>query len=192
MNSRDQAKWDRVYATDQHGFYPPAMVLQMQSHLLPHRGTALDLACGLGRNAVFLSRHGLETFAWDISGEAIRRLEDYARAEGLSMTTEVRDICANPPEENRFDVIVVSHFLDRSLIPRLGPALAAGGVLFYQTFTRLKVNDSGPVNPDYLLRKNELLEIFAAYELLFYQDSADAGDLNLGLRNEAMIVVRKH
>ncbi|MDX1519453.1 MAG: methyltransferase domain-containing protein [Gammaproteobacteria bacterium] len=191
MNREDQAKWDRIYASNQHGFFPPALVLRMQSHLLPFRGTALDLACGLGRNAVFLCQHGLSTSAWDISGEAIRRLDEYASAEGLAITTEVRDVSTQPPEPDSFDVIVVSHFLERTIMPALGQALTPGGLLFYQTFTRLKVTDTGPENPDYLLEENELLETFAGLELLFYCDNRDVGDTGQGLRNEAMIVVRK-
>jgi 2-polyprenyl-3-methyl-5-hydroxy-6-metoxy-1,4-benzoquinol methylase len=191
MNSELRDKWDRVYAGDQHGFFPPCMVLKRQSFLLPRHGRALDLACGLGRNAIYLCRQGLETHAWDISTEAIRKLDNYAQHEGLNIRAEVRDIATTPPDENSFDVIVVSHFLERSLMPSLPAALTAGGLLFYQTFTRLKVNDIGPTNPDYLLKSNELLQTFADLEVLFYSDNADAGDLEQGIRNEAMIVVRK-
>jgi len=191
MNSTDQTKWNRIYTMNQHGFYPPAMVLQMHSHLLPRHGTALDLACGKGRNAIYLCRHGLTTTAWDISNEAINQLNEYARSEGLSIDAQVRDVSGHPPEQNRFDVIVVSHFLDRTLMSSLIDALKTNGLLFYQTFTRLKVNETGPTNPDYLLEKNELLETFGHLDVLFYCDNADVGDTKQGLRNEAMIVVRK-
>lgn len=191
MDSTDQTKWDHIYTVNQHGFYPPAMVLQMQSHLLPRHGAALDLACGKGRNAIYLCRHGLTTTAWDISNEAINQLNEYARSEGLSISAQVRDVSSHPPKENRFDVIVVSHFLDRTLLPSLIDALKTNGLLFYQTFTRLKVNETGPKNPDYLLEKNELLKTFGHLDVLFYCDNSDVGDTKKGLRNEAMIIVRK-
>ncbi|MCG8324075.1 MAG: methyltransferase domain-containing protein [Thiotrichales bacterium] len=191
MDAALQEKWDRIYATDQHGSFPPCKLLQMQSHLLPRNGVALDLACGLGRNAIHLCRHGLTTHAWDISNQAILKLNEYLQHEGLSITTEVRDVCANPPGKNRFDVITVSHFLDRSLMPALIGALKENGLLFYQTFTRLKISDTGPTNPDYLLERHELLKTFSEQDIVFYCDNGDIGDTQQGLRNEAMIVVRK-
>ncbi len=191
MDTSAQKKWDQIYSTGQHGFFPPAMVLQMQSHLLPRQGKALDIACGLGRNAIQLCKHGLDTYAWDISGEAINRLNEYCANERLAVSTEVRDVAAHPPADTSFDVIVVSHFLDRGLIPAFVNALKQDGLIFYQTFTRTKVSDVGPSNPEYLLENGELLQLFSGLQLLFYNDNADVGNPDAGLRNEAMIVARK-
>lgn len=191
MDIATQEKWNQVYANQQHGFFPPAMILQMYSHLLPAQGTALDLACGLGRNAIHLSRNGLTTTAWDISSEAIQQLNEYVQKEGLTITADVRDLQSEPVPADSFDIIVVSHYLDRSLVNDIINALKAGGLLFYQTFTKLKVADVGPKNPDYLLDKGELLDLFSGLELIFYSDNRDLGDINIGIRNEAMLVAQK-
>ena len=191
MNDTTRQCWDRRYSDSMTG-QQPVLVLSAHLHLLPATGTALDLACGLGANALLLARRGLATWAWDISAVAIARLEQVARQAGLALHTEVRDVVLNPPEPARFDVIVVSRFLERSLAPFLLAALRPNGLLFYQTFTRLKANpEGGPNNPAYLLDANELLDLFSRLQTVFYRDNAAIGDIRQGLRNEAQFVGQK-
>jgi tellurite methyltransferase len=185
-------KWDRVYRGAEAGETPePARVLAENSHLLPASGAALDLACGLGGNALHLARRGLETQAYDISAEALLRLDDSARRIGVAVRTEVRDVVARPPSSESFDVIVVSRFLDRSLAEAIKAALRPGGLLFYQTFTREKATPTGPSNPDYLLAPNELLSLFAGLRLVVYREEGLLGDLSRGFRNQALLVAQK-
>ena len=168
----------------------PARVLSDYSHLLPKAGEALDLACGLGGNALFLAERGLDTQGWDISEEAVSRLESLAGR--LPLKAVVRDVEAVPPEPERFDVIVVSHFLYRPLFGPLAEALRPGGLLFYQTFTEEKTpGGAGPRNPDYLLRPNKLLDAFRGLRVLAYREEGTVGDRARGMRNEALLVARR-
>lgn len=169
----------------------PAKVLADNLHLLPVAGQALDLACGLGANALLLARHGLTTWAWDISPVAISRLDAAARAAGLTVHSEVRAVTARPPEPGRFDVIVVSRFLERSLAPALQAALRSGGLLFYQTFSKLRLSKDGPSDPAFLLDDNELLRLFPALKVRIYREEGQSGDITRGFRNEAMLVAQK-
>lgn len=50
----------------------PSQVLLDNSHLLPASGRALDLACGLGANALYLAKRGMTTSAWDLSPVQLR------------------------------------------------------------------------------------------------------------------------
>lgn len=186
--SRD---WDARHCGADIEAAEPAAVLLDQRHLLPGSGVALDLAAGLGANAILLARHGLRTFAWDASPVAMQRLARRSRAESLPLEAEVRDVVARPPEPGRFDVIVVSRFLERSLCPALAAALAPGGLLFYQTFTRTGVRPGGPRNPAYRLAEGELPALFAELEVLVYREERDAGDLGRGLRDQALLVGRR-
>jgi SAM-dependent methyltransferase len=187
--SRDADKWDARYRDTAET--PPARVLVENVHLLPTEGCALDLACGLGANALVLAAHGLETLAWDSSAVAIEGLLSLARARGVHVHASVRDVVQQPPEPRHFDVIVVSHFLDRSLTAQLIAALRPHGLLFYQTFTRTRIGDSGPDNPAYLLEDGELLAMFVALEPLVYREEGRVGDTRRGFRGQAMLVARK-
>jgi SAM-dependent methyltransferase len=163
-------------------------VLTANAHLLPAAGTALDLACGLGGNALFLARRGLQVTAWDFSEVAIERLHQQARSLGLALTAELRDVEREELPEAAFDVIVVSRFLTRRLADAIVAALRPGGLLYYQTYTRAKLTESGPNNLDYLLEDNELLRLFAALRLRYYREDDRCGDLAQGLRDEAYYV----
>jgi tellurite methyltransferase len=185
-------KWDRVYRTADTEVIPePARVLAENAHLLPRTGVSLDLACGLGGNALCLARKGLKAHAFDISAEAITRLSLLAERLGLLVRTEVRDVVLRPPPAGSFDVIVVSRFLDRSLANPLMAALRPGGLLYYQTFTREKATAEGPANPEYLLAPNELLSLFAGLRLVVYREEGLLGDRTRGFRNQALFVGQK-
>lgn len=186
-----RAKWDEIWLAADDVVPGPARVLIENSHLLPQNGTALDLACGLGGNALFLARCGLTTWAWDISPVALERLHAQATRFHLVVAAEVRDAASDPPPPVSFDVILVSRFLHRPLCPALIDALKPGGLLFYQTFTRDKLSSAGPNNPDYLLGANELLRLFHALQPVVYREEGRLGDLARGFRDEAMLVARK-
>lgn len=182
--------WDARYR-ERHEPGAPAQVLSLYRHLLPPRGLALDLACGLGANALLLAGAGLNTLAWDYAPLAIERLDALARQRRLPIQAEVRDVVLAPPEAGRFAVITVSRFLERALAPALMAALQPGGLLFYETFVRDKVSAVGPDNPDFLLRENELLQLFAALRLRAYREEGSVGDVSRGIRDIAMLVAQK-
>lgn len=192
MTTNDELRqcWNQRYGETQFT-QQPARVLSENLHLLPRHGKALDLACGLGANALLLGQQGLETWAWDISPVAIMRLDEAVQQAGLSVHTEIRDVILQPPEPDFFDVIVVSRFLERSLAPALRAALRPGGVLFYQTFTKLRITEGGPRNPHFLLEDNELLHLFATLKVRVYREEGLLGKLDSGFRNEALLIAQK-
>ena len=187
----DAIKWDRIHSTRDPAPPRAATVLIQNQHLLPAAGVALDLACGRGGNALLLAAHGLQTSAWDISGVALAALHKTAIDAGFQITTDCRDVSANPPAPASLDVVVVSHFLDRTLAPHLIAALRPVGLLFYQTFVRAVVDATGPSNPHYRLDPNELLELFRPLHILVYREEGTVGDVKQGWRNEAMLIGQK-
>ncbi|RDH90502.1 MAG: SAM-dependent methyltransferase [endosymbiont of Seepiophila jonesi] len=182
--------WDQRHA-DPDKQPSAAEVLLENLHLLPETGNALDLACGLGGNAMELARFGLEVSAWDISSVAVERLQHLAASEGLVLNAEQRDVEQDLLTENAFDVIVVSYFLNRDLMLALIAALKPGGLIFYQTFTRIAVSDTGPSNPAYRLGDNELIALLSPLSVRFYREENRLGDLGKGFRDVAMIVAQK-
>ena len=153
-------KWERRY---QQASLPvdACALLREQQTWLPTTGRALDLACGLGGNAVLLARRGLQVDAVDMAATAITKLTDYAAQQQLPVNAHCLDLeCKSSTwlsgQQGSYAVIVVSYYLHRPILPLIEAALAPGGLLFYQTFNMLRVSNSGPQNPDFLLAENEL------------------------------------
>ena len=103
----------------------------------------------------------------------------------------MRDVVQQLPAPHSFYVILVSFFLERELVPALIAALRPGGLLFYQTFSRVAVSDCGPSNPAYRLDDNELLQLFRPLRVRFYREEARLGDVTRGYRDVAMLVAEK-
>ena len=182
-------KWDKIYSAESNS-PTPCQVLADYAYLLPGTGVALDLACGLGGNALFLAKQGLTTHAWDSSQVAISQLNQIAKSSGLALNAVYRDVVECPPEVNTLDVLVVSHFLHRAMMPNLMSALKEDGLIFYQTFIQEKPESIGPKNPDFLLAANELLNFFPTLHLVVYHEEGLVGDLNQGNRNLALLVAQ--
>ena len=185
-----EMKWDRIYSKNLLAD-EVATVLEKNSFLLPQQGRALDLACGLGANALFLAKNGLDTEAWDISSVALNILQQLASKNTLNLTTKQLHIRPDSLPKNTFDVIIITRFLDRSLTNAIMDGLKLNGLLFYQTFVRDKLNTSGPSNPQFLLAKNELLKLFYPLQLVTYKEHGALGNLEQGERNEALFIGQK-
>ncbi len=188
-SSAVEEKWDNIYQASDDSQITD--VLMENSFLLPETGCALDLACGLGENALFLAKQGLDTHAWDISSVALNRLQIRAKQNNLEIIIKQLFVMANLLPKNTFDVIVVSRFLDRSLSNAIIEALKCDGLLYYQTFVREKIANIGPKNPNFLLQRNELLELFSRLKVVAYRENSIIGNLECGERNEALFVGQK-
>ena len=185
-----KAKWNERYRAAT-GERQATQVLKENLHLLPDHGRALDLACGSGANAILLAQQGLQVDAWDIADVPVAALQDAALQRQLSIQAEVRDVEAHPPKRETFDVIVVSYFLERSIIPALIDALKPGGLIYYQTFTRQRVSKRGPQRAEFRLADQELLHLFSGLQVIFYREEGCIGDVHKGLRDVAMFIGRK-
>lgn len=184
-------KWDRIYSCAELRDYPAAAVLVDNAFLLPESGTALDLASGLGSNALFLAERGFDTQAWDQSGVAMEKLQRQADFRNLPVKAMVKNICNEVFINCAFDVIIVSRFLNRELAHAIIAALNPDALLFYQTYTREKTTRKGPGNPDFLLAENELLRMFSPLRIVYYRENGRFGDISHGLRNEAQLIAAK-
>lgn len=118
----------------------------------------LDLACGYGRHARFFAARGNHVVAVDRDAAALATLAGDER-----IATRALDLEAGrwPLPGERFDAIVVTNYLHRPLLPFLLAALADDGVLIYETFARGNAAYGRPANPDFLLQRDELLQVAA-------------------------------
>jgi len=157
----------------------PSQWLTDHRHLLPATGDALDLACGSGRNAIWLAEQGFQALAVDRNATALDALSEEAKLRRLSLRTQVVDLEDGPPflDPDSFDLIVVVHYLHRPLFPGLVRALRPGGVLVYETFTRAQAARGKPTNPAFLLEPGELLTLVRPLQVLARREGEFEGKM---------------
>lgn len=181
--------------------WEPAPFLEEVELLLPTSGRAVDLACGSGRNAVYLglqrlrrsSAHEIQNqtrgaaddmvLGVDILPDAIEQARRLRRAAGCPARL-VRFHCADLTDEakirsilrpQRYSVVMCFRYLDRALLPHIGRALSPGGMVVYETFLAKQREVHGkPSNPAFLLEPGELRRAFEDLEILRYREGEDA------------------
>jgi SAM-dependent methyltransferase len=138
----------------------------------PPRGrTALDLACGAGRNAVYLALQGWAATAVDILPDALDRVRDLAARSGVEVHTLRLDLeFAGALDDLSADLVVVVRYLERTLFGPLKRAVRPGGLLVYETFTTDQAELGHPRNPRFLLQPGELRGAFADLQVLSYRE----------------------
>jgi SAM-dependent methyltransferase len=135
------------------------------------RGAALDLAMGRGRHALLLARAGFRTYGVDRDRAAVRDAMIAAGGENLALFGWCADLTMHPLPRSRFDIIVVTRYLQRDLFPAICAALQPGGVVLYETFTSgQRAHGTGPTSADHLLDAGELRRHFSGLEELFYEE----------------------
>ena len=71
----------------------------------------------------------------------------------------------------RFDLVLVTNYLHRPILPDIIGAVAPGGLLLYETFALGNERFGKPSNPDFLLRPGELAAAVAGHlEILAFED----------------------
>jgi tellurite methyltransferase len=186
-----QEKWNNRYR-EKDLPATPCSLLAAHQQVLPTQGRALDLACGLGGNAILLANAGLDCDAVDISDIAIAKLADYARQQQLKIQCQIADIesAGLGLAHNTYDIIVVSYFLYRPLFPEIIAALKPRGTIFYQTFvSTLDSLSGGPSKADFWLAKDELSSHFKQFTLNYYHEGI--ADYETGQVPTAKIIAHK-
>jgi tellurite methyltransferase len=167
--------------TDSRPHDPPSAFIERQ--LRERRGDirapyrALDVASGRGRHAVVLAQAGLHVFAVDNQVDALRTAVARVRETGHSLAAWSADLTISRLPRARFELIVVTRYLQRDLFPDVVAALTPGGLLLYETFTEeQRGRGRGPTSLDHLLERGELPTLTRGLELLSYEEVDDGRD----------------
>ncbi|MBX2802527.1 MAG: methyltransferase domain-containing protein [Myxococcales bacterium] len=158
MSSFDREKWEARYRDGRgYGGAPDPFLDEVAARFLPRTGRALDLAGGTGRHARWLAQRGLEVTLCDISPSALQTAASWAQEEGLALHTSELDLDEAFPE-GPWDVVLVSFFLVRDLLPALVAQLSRGGVFVLVHPTRRNLERHAKPTERWLLEDGELDE----------------------------------
>ena len=155
MSAADRDRWNARYAD---GAYEsrrhPSPFLEQNAHLLPADGRALDLACGAGRNAIYLAHRGFDVDAVDISRVALQR--GRADAGELPIRWIECDLDDGFEADADYDLIVNIRYVNLPLVSALLESLRTGGVLVMEQHLATEADVIGPKNPAFRVEAGEL------------------------------------
>jgi SAM-dependent methyltransferase len=138
-----------------------------------HQARALDVAMGRGRHALPLAEAGFVTFGVDKQFDIVRDAVHAARDASTPIVAWCADLTMYPLPVARFDLIVVTRYLQRDLFPAIRGAVRPDGIVLYETFTiHQRALGWGPASPDHLLREGELRGYFDDFEIVFYEETS--------------------
>jgi len=171
----DRIKWNLRFASAEGtylGEHPsPLLAREIETilRLVPGK-RALDIACGEGRNSIFLAQQGFLVTGLDISDVGLGKARLRAAEAGVRIDFQQVDLESYRFRE-QFDLIINFNFLLRELIPEELRALSPGGLLIIDTIME-SPELSASHNPAYLLRRGELRRIFQGLggEILFSEE----------------------
>ena len=128
-------------------------------------GEALDIACGTGRNTHFMAQKGFLVDAVDLSDYALSQIKDMA-----TITKIEADLDSYNLAFGKYDLIVNINYLNRRFYPQIKEALKPEGIVIFETFIVAHGDFKNPANPEFLLRKNELLHAFIGLDIIYYEE----------------------
>jgi SAM-dependent methyltransferase len=167
------ADWDARYAAQElvWGVAPNRFVERELAALVP--GRALDLACGEGRNAVWLARLGWEVTAVDFSKVAVRKARALADHFGARVAFAVVDVVTWEPPRQSYDLVVLSYLqlpsAERRIVWRnAAAAVAPGGTFFLAGHDSRNLRDGvgGPQDASVLYRAADVVALLGGFEVV--------------------------
>ena len=173
--------WDEHYSNPANLDPEPAPLLVEVADMLPP-GCALDLACGAGRNALYLAILGWQVTAIDVSQAAIRHLTRAGPLPGLEARVADLERHEFAIEPAAYDLICDFFYLQRDLFPQIREGVRPGGV-----FTGAIHLTTPGHNPLFTLNSGALRNEFAGWKILYYSEAAEPGNT----RPSARIIARR-
>lgn len=169
MAIQDQIKWDKKYKETPKLLEKRDVGIKLKEAIKYSKvGLALDIACGVGKNSIFLAQNNFDVESLDISKVALDVLNKHNYP---NITTVLKDLDGFEPEENKYNLIVMTNFLDRDMIPKLAKGLNLNGILFIETYMEHESNTKKSSNSNYLLKEGELKTFFNDdYKVLNYSE----------------------
>ncbi|MCO8043453.1 SAM-dependent methyltransferase TehB [Acinetobacter bohemicus] len=146
-------------------------------------GHALDIGCGTGRNALYLSQNGFKVDAWDVNENSLQTLRQIVQTEQIDhLQIQRRDLNTDTRITGQYDLIyctVVMMFLEAKTIPpliaQMQQATVPGG---YNLIVCAMDTDDIPVQPDFpfSFKPGQLSAYYEGWNLVKYNE--DIGELH--------------
>jgi SAM-dependent methyltransferase len=172
VSRAERDKWDERYRSGAYAerTHPTAMLAEWLDR--SPRGRALDVACGAGRNALFLAAHGYAVDAIDVSAAGLERGRASADRLGLAIDWHCADLEERPDSLPRgpFDLVVWVRYVNAALWPPLVERLAPGGHVLVEQHLETTAEVIGPSGSRFRLASHELERAAGGLRVVHYHE----------------------
>ncbi|MGB9359380.1 MAG: class I SAM-dependent methyltransferase [Acidimicrobiia bacterium] len=165
---------------------PSAFVRVELAPLLGPPGRALDLAGGAGRHSIWLAERGWDVTMVDTSEIAIEIASERAAEAGVDLDLVHADLVSEDLPEGPWDLVLMIHYLQRDLFPRVIDRLNDNGLLAFSVATVRNVERHERPTLPYLLDEGEAPSLVQGLRIIHYAEGWSIED-----RHEARLVAVK-
>ena len=197
MNAHD---WNERYdATDLGWSEGPNKFVAKVAEVLPP-GRALDLACGEGRNAIWLARQGWTVIGVDFSDVAIEKSRRISAAADVTVEWQCADVVTYEPPTTTFDFALLSYLQlpateMEQVVTHACQALALGGSLLVIGHARANLTEGigGPQDPLILYEPEDVVTWLADLHVLRAEQVTRTIDTESGPRQaiDTLVLARR-
>jgi cyclopropane fatty-acyl-phospholipid synthase-like methyltransferase len=174
--------WDQRYSAPEYIFgTSPNLFLASRQHLFKPGDRVLDIACGEGRNSVWLASLGCQVLGMDVSPLALTKARQLAADRGVTVAWQEADVRSWQWQPDAFDAVVCIfiQFADPSqrarLFSGLQTTLKLGGKLVLQGYTpkQVEYKTGGPPQAAHMYTAAMLRDAFAGLDIVHLQEHED-------------------
>lgn len=180
------SSWNTRYRERTAPFDPSAFVRVEVAPLLPSTGRALDLAGGAGRHAIWLAERGWSVTMVDTSDVAIGIAEERATAANVDVSFVHSDLTIDEPPAGPWDLVLIVHYLQRDLFPKMVDQLNDNGLLAFSVATKRNLERHERPGLPYVLNEGEAPLLVDGLNIVHYAEGWSIED-----RHEARVVAKK-
>ncbi|MCU0497449.1 MAG: class I SAM-dependent methyltransferase [Anaerolineae bacterium] len=173
MTPQDRLYWDQVYQARGKQPYPDSdPLLYEYVPIAPsNEMRALDLACGVGQNGLWIAKQGYTVDLIDISRNALslaRREIEQRRVTSVNLLQADLDQERFPRE--RYDVVIVFRYHHAALLPQLVNTVRPSGRIISLTFNHRYRDQATPIERPFIVEPGEWRLACSGWKILLDSD----------------------
>jgi len=181
-----RSSWNTRYRERTAPMDPSVFVRVEVAPLLPSAGRALDLAGGAGRHAIWLAERGWKTTMVDTSEVAIAIAAERAAEAKVDVSFVHADLTVDELPVGPWDLVLIVHYLQRDLFPKVIEQLADSGLLAFSVATKRNLERHERPGLPYVLDEGEAPSLIDGLDIIHYAEGWSIED-----RHEARVVARR-
>lgn len=169
-------QWNERFQTHNYVYgTAPNVFIEEYHKKLNISGTALAIAEGEGRNAVYLAEQGMDVTTWDFAESGLAKTNRLAKERGVSISTELVDLKEAKWSKEQWDEIicVFGHYpkeIRKKTLQGVKEAVKPGGYYISEVYSHNQIpyKSGGPQDLDFLYNPEEFLQTFSDWRIIHF------------------------